>query len=243
MPHHFDACRGKEHEWNQLDLRGSMTLHVRGHVIDSIYTVLEHKCEVNTYFKASLRQVLKLDDFARLLSGELDRAKLYEDTSKPPCRPIRDPKFYPRREYDDIPATALRTILADGSFGLVQPIEHSMSELLRVYRTEGDKLLEPQNAGDGILHRYIRDTGSVAEGKRPFLTHHLDVGLGYSNIRKGDLVVILYGSKAPCVLRRKSHQSMEYRFMGQCYLDRWMYGDNPRRYRWWEKDAKIFALI
>jgi len=41
-------------------------------------------------------------------------------------------------------------------------------------------------------------------------------------------------------LRRKTHQSKEYRFMGQCYLDGWMYGDNPRNYRWWEKEGGVW---
>lgn len=260
MPHHFDACRGRQHDWIHGDPQNSNILHVKGHIIDGIHTIIAHDCEDSTYFKESLRQVLKLDALIMLLgdklnrvADELDRPRTDQENSSNP-KHNRDPKIHPRRKYDDIPATALRTLLADGSFGRVQPIErqrsigpkkveHSMSELLRVYYAEGNRLFDPENTKDAILHRYIRDTGTVAEGKRPFLTHHLDIGLGFLNFRKGDLVVILYGSKAPCVLRRKSHQSKEYRFMGHCYLDGWMYGDNPRRYKWWEKEAKMFALV
>jgi hypothetical protein len=243
MPHHFNTCRGKDHEWVQQDPESLKTLLVKGHIIGSVHTVVEHDCEQNTYYKASLRQVLKLDELIELLTEELDHAKEDKSGNKTPSSLEQNSKFHPRRIYDDIPATALKTLLADGSFGLVQPIQHSISDLLRVYKAEGDKLFDGHKAEDIVLHRYIRDTGSVAEGKRPFLTHHLDIGLGYSNVRKGDLVVILYGSKAPCILRRKSHQSKEYRFMGQCYLDGWMYEDNPRKYKWWENDAKTFALV
>lgn len=243
MPHHFNTCRGKKHEWIQQNPESPKTLLVKGHIIDSINTIVGHDCEQNTYYKASLRQVLKLEKLIELLTEELGHAKRDEPGDRTPPGAEQSCKSIPRRIYDDIPATALKTLLADGSFALVQPIEHSISDLLRVYKTDGDKLFDGHEAEDIVLHRYIRDAGSVAEGKRPFLTRHLDIGLGYSNLRRGDLVVILYGSKAPCVLRRKSHQSTEYRFMGQCYLDGWMYEDNPRDYKWWETEAKIFSLV
>lgn len=261
LTHKFDACRGKQHDWVHTDPQNSHILLVKGHIIDNIHKIVPHSCEGNTYFNVSLRECLKLDALITLLgdalaqaANELDRSKLDKENPSSNPKPSHNPKIHPRRRYNNISETALRTLLADGSFGDVQPVEqqwskgtveveYSISELLRVYHSTESQLFGPQSTKDQILYRYIRDTGTIAEGKLLFLTSHLDVGLGYSNFRKGDLVVILYGSKAPCVLRRKSHQSKEYRFMGQCYLDGWMYGDNVRRYKWWEKEAKTFSIV
>jgi hypothetical protein len=155
MPHYFDACHGSMHEWIQGDTKVSNILYVKGHVIDSIYTVIAHEWEENTYFKASLRQVLKLDGFIKLLSDELklaaeelDRAVLDQTDATPGCTPMRASRVYLRRKYDDIPATALWTLLADGSFGLVLPINHSIYELLRIYKTDSNQLFDPKNADD-----------------------------------------------------------------------------------------------
>jgi hypothetical protein len=46
----------------------------------------------------------------------------------------------------------------------------------------------------------------------------------------GDLVCIFYGSSVPCLIREHGmsfkRDQREYKFVAQCYLDGWMYGQN-----------------
>jgi len=70
-----------------------------------------------------------------------------------------------------------------------------------------------------------------------FATRYESFGLGPSDIRRGDVVCILHGSKVPCILRPMGRQ---YRVVGQCYYEQWMYGDSVD---WQEKNADTLELI
>ena len=252
MKHSFAASRGMKHVW--VDSQDPDVLIVQGHVIDVVYKLIEIDFQESTYTHSSLRQILKVEQLASLLTRTLvetarDLDSMNVGSSTTTSR-HKDPKSHPRRTYSDIREVALRTLLADGSFGPWQPIHHDIASLLRVYSEDGHKLFSAKDADDPdvALHRYIKDAGTIAEGKRVFLTQHLDIGLGYSSIHKGDLVVLLYGSLAPCILRRKKHKpgsnnEVHYKFVGHAYLDGWMYGDNLRKYKWWEREPKKFSLI
>jgi hypothetical protein len=149
-----------------------------------------------------------------------------------------------KRNYDNLEGSVLRTLLADGAFALKQPIEHPLSELLRIYNLNEGSVFESREKGDHELHRYLCETGNVANGKRVFLTNHLDIGLGYSTIKEGDIVCVLYGCIAPCVLRKAARMEAGcYKLIGHCYLDGWMYGDNPRKWKWWKEKPEALILV
>lgn len=58
--------------------------------------------------------------------------------------------------------------------------------------------------------------------KRFFCTQNGAFGLGPRAAQTGDLVVLLYGSNAPCMLRPRG---LYYQFVGECYLHQHMHGE------------------
>jgi hypothetical protein len=149
-----------------------------------------------------------------------------------------------KRKYDNLEHLVLRTLLADGAFAMKQPIEHALSQLLQIYNLDEGSILESRVEKDHKLHRYLCETANVANGKRVFLTSHFDIGLGYSTVKEGDIICILFGCIAPCVLREASRMKTGYyRLIGHCYLDGWMYGENPRNWNWWNEKSEELVLV
>lgn len=217
----FNASRDTKHTWTEGDRK---ELHVKVHIIDKIKKVLSYESGT-TYFD-SLKPALKLENLITLVRPEL-KGRRYNSAS------------------DDVELreTMLRTLLMDGAYSLKQPIEHRLSELLRIYDMD-----EARNGShnDILLHRYLRTTATVAAGKKLFVTEHLDVGLGYCNIREKDLVVLIHGCNTPCILRQSPKNPIvrsHFEFVGQCYVDGWMYGESPRETKWWEEDPEVFVLV
>ncbi|KAK3371058.1 hypothetical protein B0T24DRAFT_627707 [Lasiosphaeria ovina] len=169
-------------------------------------------------------------------------------------------------------AAILRTVLADWSFTTDHRVGYPLADLLDAYDGESsffapstdqeedatglDSTSKPPPAeqepeGDDHarkLRQFLREAGELASGKRIVLSSHGDIGLGFSTVRKGDVLCIILGSKLPCVLRRGRHGSSSgqclYRLVGQCYLDGWMDGDkNPRGWWWWEQGPESFVLL
>lgn len=60
------------------------------------------------------------------------------------------------------------------------------------------------------------------KNKRFFCTQNGAFGIGPRAAQSGDHVVLLYGSNAPCVLRRRG---LYYQFVGECYLHQHMHGE------------------
>lgn len=230
MTRKFNACRGRGHTWAPT---APGALQVKGHIIGTVASVLEHTCE-HSSFSFTLKEALRLHDLVDSASAELSKLR-QEGQGQAGAR---------QREYDDLRAVLLRTILADGTFALQQPIEHPISELLKVYDADDESSDFNKDPNKQMLHRYLRETGNIAKGKGIFLTGSLDIGLGYSTMKQNDVICILYGSKAPCVLRRAPRLGPGcYILIGHCYLDGWMYGDNPRDWKWWEETAEAVIIV
>lgn len=142
--------------------------------------------------------------------------------------------------------TLLCTILANGSFTTSGEMNHSIEELLKAYENEDNPLAaeDADAEAEAKLRQYLRQTGEVASGKRVFLTDELDIGLGFSTIRKGDIVCVLYGSRMPCILRKEDISQHGYTVVGLCYLHGWMDGTrNPRSRDWWNETPESFVLV
>jgi hypothetical protein len=232
VPRGFNACRKLGHMWVASN---PSQLHVQGHIITKITSVLEHQCS-NTYFRSSLKNSLKLKELIEQVSDQMEERSV--------LLPSATTSVVRKRKYDNLEHSVLRTLLADGAFALKQPIEHPLPALLRIYNLNEGSILESREKGDHDLYRYLCETGNVANGKRVFLTNHLDIGLGYSTIEEGDIVCVLYGCIAPCVLRKASRMVAGcYKLIGHCYLDGWMYGENPRNWNWWKEKPETLILV
>jgi hypothetical protein len=232
MARSFKACRNFEHKWISSGSRSQ--LYVKGHIISEITSILKHQCG-QTYLSSTLTDALKLEELTKQVSDQM----------KEPSRllPRMITSIVQKRRYDKLERSVLRTLLADGAFALRQPIEHPLPELLRVYNLSEASIIQSGDKGDYELYYYLRETGNIANGKRVFLTNHLDIGLGYSTIKEGDIVCVLYGSMAPCVLRKASSPTGCYKLIGHCYLDGWMYGENPKNWNWSKEQPQIFGLV
>jgi hypothetical protein len=198
-------------------------LPVKAHIIDRIVKILPYKCGTTNF--EYLKPALKLDDLVALFRSEIG--------------------YRPTVGHTKLREMALRTLLVDGAFSLMQPIdvEHSMADLLRIYDADRPR---KGSESDLLIHRFLRTTAAVAAGKKLFVTEDHDLGLGYSNAHEGDLIVILHGCKTPCILRpswRQPKSKTHFEFMGQCYVDGLMYGENVRGKKWWEEEAEHFVLV
>jgi hypothetical protein len=153
--------------------------------------------------------------------------------------------------------------LADGALGEEQPLR-KIDKYLDVLREEGKArdlresrgTLSPDEQRPVESYNRLEDLVLVAEFKRIFTTHHFQIGLAADVTASGDLVVILHGSRVPCILRKVEETGNEYKLISQCYLHGWMYGNSPRevfgkdpgqypqlKVRWWEEDPDEFVLV
>lgn len=81
-------------------------------------------------------------------------------------------------------------------------------------------LVEQGLAGD--LTNFYAAAIRGSRNKRFFCTQNGAFGIGPQAAQSGDQIVLLYGSNAPCVLRKKGSY---YQFVGECYLHQHMHGE------------------
>jgi hypothetical protein len=178
-----------------------------------------------------------------------------------------DPIYDCKRNRVNLVLDIFRTLLADGAFGDTQPLPHDLADLLQAHNQEetlsrmpAPSILPPSgsngNQGESAkrpvnLHQTFTDLrrySLVVQRKRLFISDRRHLGLAPLSIREGDLICILYGSKTPCVLRPLEEQKKvgkeEYQVVSQCYLNGWMYGENPgSEVPWWEEEPQEFVLV
>ena len=81
-------------------------------------------------------------------------------------------------------------------------------------------MLQEAAKGDERSFRVAAERGS--QDKRFFWTLKGEFGVGPKAAQKGDIIVLLYGANAPCILRPKETY---YQFVGECYLHNYMHGE------------------
>jgi Heterokaryon incompatibility protein (HET) len=171
------------------------------------------------------------------------------------------------RRWPDLRSTVLRTLLADGAFGHIQPLERdgvvSMKELDRIIEKEAEIVemkariedrKEVPNVNrwrsDYAVLEKLWQWALVAQRKVLFMTRGLDgagvenieMGIAGADVRDGDAVLILHGSRVPVVLRRVEGGQGRWRVISQAYVQGWMYGDE-RVLGWEEEEADEFVLV
>ncbi|KAI9863872.1 MAG: hypothetical protein M1813_003524 [Trichoglossum hirsutum] len=227
---HLSACREKWYPRASMNSNRA-ELPVLGHTVGCIGAVLQHSFK-HTYFCKTLKEAFQLEKLETRLNREV--SQLVQNKCK------KQPEWF----LDNARKTLLQTILADGSFTTNHELCYIIEDLLVVYDNE-DGAYPTEGANEETkLRQYLRQTGEVASGKRIFLTEELDIGLGFSTIRAGDIVCILYGSQLPCILRKDDSSQHRYTFVGLCFLHGWMDGErNTRNWDWWRQDPEEFILI
>ncbi|KAH7381047.1 heterokaryon incompatibility protein-domain-containing protein [Cadophora sp. MPI-SDFR-AT-0126] len=233
VPNSFNACRGRQHDFITSDPKHHLL--VQGHIIAHIRSVIEQKIDPNSYYRRS-DDAIGLQQLALEASEQLQRLET-ESLSELSAH------FQQYEDDQRLEKVLFRVILADGACSPKQPIDFSIDSLMKVHK-ESSGLSDEGRLRDHTQYQYIRQAGSVALGKKVFLTDRLEFGLGYSTMRCGDIVCLIYGSNTPCILRKSSRMgSGYYKLLGQCYLDGWMYGENAWALNWWGQEAKTFTLV
>jgi hypothetical protein len=78
-----------------------------------------------------------------------------------------------------------------------------------------------------------------------FITEHGSIGMGPPAIQPGDVVAILFGAKAPFILRPTDIDG-EYRLIGQCYVNGIMHGEHIEKLKAkgrFEESTTTFTLV
>jgi Heterokaryon incompatibility protein (HET) len=226
------------HVWEDASGVGSDALIVTGKVIGTISWFSPFSFE-KAYYREGLNAVFTLNEHVRVLKRHLvgpSSRHLLQDTDE----------------------RVMRTMLADGAFGHKQPLVVSPQKIIQICNEEKEIETELRKVGAGPLSEEMeqkkeildrcRQWSLVVQQKKLFLCEGseeggLDLGLAPKAVKKGDLVCLLLGSKAPCVLRSSDEGSGRYRVIGQCYLDEWMYGSPPPGRNWSSSGEQKFVLV
>ncbi|KAK0644447.1 heterokaryon incompatibility protein-domain-containing protein [Cercophora newfieldiana] len=78
---------------------------------------------------------------------------------------------------------------------------------------------------DGLVGSNYRQSMTIMEGKRPFLTREDYLGMGPAEAEKGDVVVVFCGGRIPFVLRPKKREQSMFTLVGEAYCDGVMDGE------------------
>lgn len=229
------------HIWEDPPETDPHSLIVRGKIIGFISWLSPPNFESN-YYRDGLKSVFGLDQHIIYLKKELNF----------------QPPFKAQHLRETTKEVLIRTILADGAFGHHQPMADSPNEIIQICEEEEEIEAARRKAGpEGLSPEVIdkkealdrcRQWSLIVQQKKIFLCQgqedgELDLGLAPKAVQNGDLVCVLYGSKVPCVLRRLDNETGRYRVIGQCYLDRWMYGTPPAGRNWVTGEEDEFVLV
>jgi hypothetical protein len=245
----FHACRDFTHK--PIADPDPTKLTVRGIIVGSIDKIVPQSFDTG-YYMDNMRDILRVKALYNWLNDYFMRY---------------DPIYDCKRNRIDLLLDIFRTLLADGAFGDTQPLPHNLADLLQAHNQEetlsrmsapsilpsgesndshGESAKKPVNLRQTFTD--LRRYSLVVQRKRLFISDRRHLGLAPLSIREGDLICILYGSKTPCVLRPLEEQKKvgkeEYQVVCQCYLNGWMYGENPgSEVPWWEEEPQEFVLV
>lgn len=148
----------------------------------------------------------------------------------------------------------LRTLLADGRHGPMQPIPYDISTIYAVVSSKWAEygfFKEKIAAETRDLVFHVSEGMTAAWDRDLFKADGISVttfGLGDPYFQSDDVVCILYGSAVPVVLREdvgNTEEKCRWIVVGQCYLDGWMYGEYPLAEFWdaFENRPETFLLV
>ncbi|KAE9376315.1 HET-domain-containing protein [Stipitochalara longipes BDJ] len=247
----FNACGRRPHITD--DLVGDFTiLPVKGKAILKIGWLAPRNFEVS-YYHDGVNNFLDLNGHVRTLRGHLGlQRRLAADRIA--------------ERWPDLTGAVLRTLLADGAYGSVQPLPEKTKELQRVLNDEtkimdmkrridaGEHVPNPRKWQEdyAVLEKVFK-WALVAQKKVVFTTKALDgvdgpgsinLGLSASAVQLNDVIVVLHGSRVPVVLRPAEGGENLWRVISQCYVEGWMYQNESEKKVWWnENDGDCFLLV
>lgn len=240
---YYNASKGYRHS---INTRGDATnLAVNGKIIDTILEVLDHSFEDLQHDDLSGKYPVKkvFDNLLQFLKRE--------SRWEPPHRTMLGAVvrtliggfilsmddihiLHPRRLP---PETDLSELLLDYSDNL---ISYPDSDNDRYFSNlKGQSFLESPEL-QVLTTRLIISSG-ICEKRRIVFNNRWAIGLAPRKAVPGDLIAILHGATAPCVLRpAEDAEEGCFRWVGNCYLDAAMQGEAVH----WEEDAgDTFILI
>jgi hypothetical protein len=242
----FDACCGRLHK---TELSGDfMALRVRGKIISKVAWLAPRNFGID-YYRNGMDKFFDLDGHVTELKQHLrfQRGHSGEQLAQ---------------DWPDLRGQVLRTLLADGAFGRVQPLPEKTRDLERVLADEalikhmkqrmdaGEHVPNPNRwRGDYELLEKLWGWALIAQRKVLFATKAADkndrqalifLGLAARSVAVDDVIVVLYGSKVPVVLRVA--EGNRWSVVSQCYLQDCMFGGEDSM-RWKEEEAESFLLV
>jgi hypothetical protein len=170
------------------------------------------------------------------------------------------------KRWPNFTGEVLKTLLADGAFGTVQPLPEKTKELERILADE-NKIMDMKrriDAGENIpnprrwwedyaLLEKLFEWALIAQKKALLVTKAIEdvdgsdsinLGLAASAVQANDVIVVLHGSQVPVVLRPAEGGENHWRVISQCYLESWMYESDVEKKIWWDEgDGDCFVLV
>ncbi|KAL9562961.1 hypothetical protein ACKAV7_012912 [Fusarium commune] len=251
----FDASAGFPMQLRESNNSG--ILHIKGSIVDTIHTVGKNsfKDKPSSFSNPGRRgERLSVYEQLQVNRGMIEEARdIWLEATKGLARglgpapeadgifttTITDGKPLPNGSISPAWEPFLRTLFGDISVGskysaFMREISTSFVRLTLI----GDVFPEDYARGEQLF--WIKALGffaAIAQSRRFART---DMGLvGYVPMRakRGDLVVILYGSKVPFVVREK--EDGRYSLVGECYMDGIMRGEGIRFAKYENRDIEL----
>ncbi|KAG5771608.1 hypothetical protein H9Q72_001914 [Fusarium xylarioides] len=251
----FDAGAGLPMEVRESNNNG--TLHIKGSIVDTIHTVGKHTFkDKSSTFSMPGRRGGRLSVYEQLQvnRGMIEEARdIWLEATKGLARgigpapkaegifttTITDGKPLPNGSISPAWEPFLRTLFGDISVGskysaFMREISTSFVRLTLI----GDVFPEDYARGEQLF--WIKALGffaAIAQSRRFASTDMGLVGYVPMRARQGDLVVVLYGSKVPFVVREKGHG--RYSLVGECFMDGIMRGEGMRFAKYENRDIEL----
>jgi hypothetical protein len=250
----FDASAGLLIEVRELN--DGTTLHIMGSVVDTIHTVGKKSfTDRSTRFSKGDQRDKRISVYDQLQvnRGMIEEARdIWLEATKGLARglgPAPKTRIFAASTTDgralpDGPISPgwepfLRVLFGDISVGSKYSLflKEISTSFLRLTLTD---YVFPKEHGQGEEVFAIKALGffaAIAQSRRFART---DMGLvGYVPMRakRGDLVVVLYGSKVPFVVREQEHG--RYSLVGECYMDGIMRGEGIRFAKQENRDIEL----
>ncbi|KAF4443717.1 Heterokaryon incompatibility 6 OR allele [Fusarium acutatum] len=251
---YVDASAGLPMEVRESN--NSTTLHIKGSIVDTIHTVGK-KSFTDRYTRLSKRQrrdeQLSIYDQLQVNRGMIEEARdIWLEATKGLARglgPGPGDRIFKTKVIEGRPSPDrsispgwepfLRVLFGDVSVGSKYSmfIKEISTSFLRLTLAEDQLPKECIKGEEAFAIKALGFFAAIARSRRFART---DMGLvGYVPMRasRGDLVVVLYGSKVPFVVREKGHG--RYALVGECYMDGIMHGEGIRFAKYENRDIEL----
>ncbi|KAH8586610.1 heterokaryon incompatibility protein-domain-containing protein [Bisporella sp. PMI_857] len=219
----FDACKGYLYKPMNASSQLSKVLPVRGKIIGQVAVVSSVAHEP----QQQVPQAWRLEEVVEsLVLGSRSQGTQFP-------LPSSDSELMKR---------VLAVLMAQDMRGFTSDTqrENSLDKMLRAYHNyervvKKDTTLEDASELGELVQRLARRI-LLCVKKRVFCSRDGLIGLGPQHISENDFICILHGSRVPCILRK---QCYGWKVIGQCFYERWMYGELVD----WKEEGDPFDLI